>query len=267
VIATTSTVRVDAPPGDWSSLATDLLDVPSVTIERTASLADIGCHATSGFRDQFYGFVDATHERADRPTATLRLVTVGMIDPLGLAWGRRRARFAGRDFVSPVVEHDELDQKIAAWTDARRGAKLLVATQTKVIEVAVDERGDCVPLTPVIELRPPEQSLWLVAAALTNPVTTAIACRVGAGSALATDAIKLSARQVLALPLPVDVERWQRGAELARSIAHGGGDRPSLWRALAETMCEAYRQPVEPLCRWWLGRLPKVALTAAATPC
>jgi hypothetical protein len=144
---------------------------------------------------------------------------------------------------------------------------LLVATQTKVIEVAVDEDGDWVPLTPVIEVRPPADSLWLVAAVLTNPVTTAIACRVGAGSALAVDAIKLSARQVLELPVPLDVDRWQRGAELAQAIAHGCGDRRALWRALAETMCEAYRQPIEPLCRWWLGRLPKVALTAPAGPC
>ena len=86
-------------------------------------------------------------------------------------------------FLAPVVAHGELDAKIAAWADARRGAKLLVATQTNVIEAAVDERGDCVPLTPVIEVRPAEQSLWLVAAVLTNPVTTAIACRLGAGSA------------------------------------------------------------------------------------
>ena len=84
--------------GPWSSLIGDLLGIPTIDLERGRTLADIGCRATSGFRDQFYGFVDATHESVDRPDATLRLVTVGMIDPLGLRWGSRTSRFAGRDF-------------------------------------------------------------------------------------------------------------------------------------------------------------------------
>jgi hypothetical protein len=264
---TTAASRTQARDGDWSSLTVDLLGVPAVAITPAATLSDIGCRATSGFRDQFYGFVAATHELADRPDAPLRLVTVGMIDPLGLAWGRRHARFARRDFIAPVVEAGELDERLAAWVDARRGPKLLVATQTKVVEVAVDEGGDCVPLTPVIELRPPDGWLWRVAAALTSPVATAIACRVGAGSALAIDAIKLSARQLLELPVPGDDARWQEGAELAMAIAQGAGDRARLWRALAETMCAAYGEPGEPLTGWWIGRLPKVALTPPAAPC
>jgi hypothetical protein len=267
VAATTPAPCVGRRAGDWSALATDLLRVPAVAIEHGATLGDLGCRATSGFRDQFYGFVGATYERSDRPHATRRLVTVGMIDPLGLAWGTRAVRFAGRDFVAPVVDCDALDERLSAWTDARRGPKLLVATQTKVIEVAVDDSGDCVPLTPVVELRPPDDLLWLVAAALTNPVATATACRIGAGSALALDAIKLSARQVLELPAPVDAECWQRGAVVARAVAGAKGDRRPLWRELAETMCAAYRQPIEPLTSWWLARLPKVALTAPVTPC
>ena len=89
--------------------------------------------------------------------------------------------------MAPVVDVGELSASLRAWVDARRGPKLLVATQTKVIEVAVDGRGDCVPLTPVIELRPPEGWLWRVAAALTNPVATAFAARLGAGTALAIE--------------------------------------------------------------------------------
>jgi hypothetical protein len=243
--------------GQWSSLIDDLLGIPAVALPAGATLADIGCRATSGFRDQFYGFVDATHERVDRPGATMRLVTVGMIDPLGLGWGTRTSRFAGRDFLAPVVECDELDERMRAWADARRGAKLLVATQTKVIEVAVDESGDCAPLTPVIDLRAPDGLLWRVAAALTNPVATAIACSLGAGSALALDAIKLSARQLLLLPVPGDDELWGRGADLAAAVAAATGDRTALLRELAETMCAAYGQPAEPLTSWWLGRLPK----------
>jgi hypothetical protein len=249
--------------GRWSVLIDDLLGIPAVTLGEGPTLAGIGCRATSGFRDQFYGFVDATYEHADRPAAAMRLVTVGMIDPLGLGWGTRTSRFARRDFCAPVVDLDELGDRLRSWADARMGAKLMVATQTKVIEVAVDEIGDCVPLTPVIELRPPDGWLWRVAAALTNPVATAVACRVGAGSALAIDAIKLSARQILSRPVPLDDELWDRGAELAKAaavaIATGSGERAALLRELAETMCAAYRQPVEPLTGWWLARLPKVS--------
>jgi len=159
-----------------------------------------------------------------------------------------------------VVAVDELDDRMRAWVDARRGTKLLVATQTKVIEVAVDERGDCVPLTPVIELRPPDGWLWRVAAALTNPVATAVACSLGAGSALAVDAIKLSARQLLSLPVPVDDDLWDRGAELAAAVAAAAtGERGPLLRELAETMCRAYGQPAEALTSWWMARLPKVS--------
>ncbi|MEO5840285.1 MAG: N-6 DNA methylase [Acidimicrobiales bacterium] len=258
-----SRVRVRDGESKWSSLIDDLLGIPPVTLAEGQDLAGIGCRATSGFRDQFYGFVDATHERGDRPDAAMRLVTVGMIDPLGLGWGTRPSRFARRDFCAPVVDLDELDDRMRVWADARNGPKLLVATQTKVIEVAVDERGDCLPLTPVIELRPPDGSLWRLAAALTNPVATAVACRLGAGSALAIDAIKLSARQLLSLPVPLDDELWARGAELAEAAAvataTGSGDRVALLRELGATMCGAYLQPVEPLTGWWLARLPKVS--------
>ena len=256
--AATVTRPVDGG-GAWSRLVGDLLGIPSLTLATGPTLADIGCRATSGFRDQFYGFVDVTHEAADRPDAAMRLVTVGMIDPLGLGWGGRTARFARRDFMAPVVDVDALDPSLRAWVDARRGPKLLVATQTKVVEVAVDERGDCVPLTPVIEVRPPDGWLWRVAAALTNPVATAFACGLGAGTALALDAIKLSARQLLCLPTPTDDDLWDRGSELAAAIAAATGDRSPLFRSLAETMCAAYGQPAEPLTTWWLARLPKVS--------
>ena len=119
----------------------------------------------------------------------------------------------------------------------------------------------------MIELRPPDGWLWRVAAALTNPVATAVACSLGAGTALALDAIKLSARQVLSLPVPADDDLWHQGAELAAAVAATGGDRAPLLRALAETMCAAYGQPAEPLTSWWLGRLPETALTRPLPQC
>ncbi|TML16532.1 MAG: hypothetical protein E6G39_05625 [Actinobacteria bacterium] len=106
-----------------------------------------------------------------------------------------------------------------------------------------------------------------MAAALTNPVATAFAARLGAGTALAIDAIKLSARQLLCLPVPDDDDLWGRGTELAAAIAVATGDRSSLFRALGETMCAAYGQPSEPLTAWWMARLPESVLTPSPPQC
>ena len=260
--------RQPGTQGDWTALTTDLLGIPAVQVAAGPTLADIGCRATSGFRDQFYGFVHATHERRDRPDAPLRLVSVGMIDPLGLGWGRRPARFAGRDFVEPVVDVDALDDRLTAWVEARCGTKLLVATQTKVIEVAVDEVGDCVPLTPGD--RAPSSRRLAVARGGRADQSGGHRDRVSrrhrqrarherhqvVGATVARIAGPRTTASVGAT-----APTW-RGA-----LARETGDRRALLRALAETMCAAYGQPVEPLTSWWMDRLPKVALTTTASAC
>ena len=52
--------------------------------------------------------------------------------------------------------------------------KVLVASQTKVIEAVVDEAGRAVPGTPVVSVEPtdPEVDVWHLAALLTSPVAT-----------------------------------------------------------------------------------------------
>ncbi len=218
------------------------------------------CTATAGFRDQFYGLAPHTYDGVEGPDPAL--VTVGMIVPLRNRWGTDEFRFANRRWTHPRVNLLSLeaqDPTLARWVDQRRTPKLLIATQTKVVEVVVDEVGDLVPSTPVIALVPPVDRLWHVAALLSSPTIAAVAYSRVVGAALSTETIKLSARQVLELPLPTDSGAWDEGAHWARQAF--ASDREGPWRRallrLAEVMCRAYGAPeADALMKWWTGRLP-----------
>ena len=66
--------------------------------------------------------------------------------------------------------------------------------------------------------RPTPTEVWAVTAALSAPPVAAWALRRAAGAALAADAVKLSAKQILEVPLPVDDRLW---AEVAARLAAG----------------------------------------------
>ena len=85
-------------------------------------------------------------EEAGRP-----LITVGAIDWAGTAWGRRAVRFGQAAVGGPD------GRRRAPRPGRHRGArlgrphgppKLLVATQTRVVELAVDEGGGGCPRSP-----------------------------------------------------------------------------------------------------------------------
>lgn len=78
------------------------------------------------------------------------------------------------------------------------------------------------------------------------------------------DALKMSARQVMGLPLPVDVVAWDVGAAAFRLVHEAGKaplDEARYERAVidfGEKMCAAYRvvgDDLDALMGWWLGRL------------
>ena len=74
-----------------------------------------------------------------------------------------------------------------------------------------------------------------------------------AGTALTASAIKLSAQQVAALPLPADTGAWDAAADLARRAqAASDVDRHDALRAVVERMCEAYDD--DSALEWWLRR-------------
>jgi hypothetical protein len=227
--------------------------------------------ATAGFRDQFYGIaghvVDADPAEGGDPPRRARLVTSGLIDPLRCRWGTGPARFAGQDWEVPWVDLDSLaeaDARLARWGSERLVPKVVVATQTRVLEVAVDVDGSWWPSVPTIAVAPDDpaspQALWAIAAVLTAPAVSAWALGRHGGTALARDAIKLSASQVLEIPLPRGRSDWTRGAVAAEraQLAAQAGDA-SGWRAalveVGDAMTDAYGSSAA-VFEWWLDRLP-----------
>ncbi|HEY2814198.1 MAG TPA: N-6 DNA methylase [Acidimicrobiales bacterium] len=245
--------RIEAPHSAWSALVPS--DVP-ITVEAVArpglvTLASIAT-ATAGFRDEYYGLQPFV---IDEPGGHLpKLVTSGLIDAGGVSWGERPTRFGGQRYLHPRVDVDDsrFDGRVRRWVEQRLVPKVVVATQTRVVEVAVDARGRWVPSTPVIAVQADPVQLWRVAAALSAPAVSAWAMRRHAGAALSPDAIKLSAAQVLEVPLPWDDVAWQRGAD---ALAAG-----RLVEA-GEAMTRAYGSGDE-VFEWWRSRLP-AAVTAS----
>jgi hypothetical protein len=237
VQALPSAPRPGAAP-TWAGLRPST--APSVA--RVASSGVVGdlATATAGFRDEFYGIAAVVTDGGPGHP----VVTSGLIDPGRVGWGQRPARIAGTRFTRPTVDRARLDRPLAAWVSARLVPKVLVATQTRVVEAAPDPAGELVPLTPVLSVTPADPAdVWRLAAALTSPVVTAWALRTAGGSARSADAVKLSARQVLDAPLPGDRGAW---AEAAAALE--AGDVASCARALSGTHHRLFG--------WWQARLP-----------
>ena len=147
------------------------------------------------------------------------------------------------------------DPKLGQWADARLRPKLLVATQTRVVEAWVDERGTALPVTPVLSVEPDDDdpnTLWLVAAALTAPAVTAQALAAKFGTAMSLNAVKLAARDVLAIPLPQDRGAWQAAADLIRDRAPLV--TPTELATFGELMGRAYGERDNELTDWWQAR-------------
>lgn len=243
----------------WGPLVADLLGAPPVTPTTAGTLADVAT-ATAGFRDEYYAVTAHLREAPDGDGP--RLVTVGMIDPMHDRWGSASFRIAHRSWDHPRVDMGALAveaPRIAAWVLDRLEPKVLVATQTKVVEAVVDAAGDMVPSTPVVAVHCPPDRSWHVAAALVSPVTSAVAFARVAGAALSSQTIKLSAKQVLELPLPLDGPAWDAGASAARaaSTATTAELRHRHLEALGRAMNEAYEVDDEHLLAWWLERQPR----------
>ncbi len=228
--------------------AVDLGDGPTVGSEATA---------TAGFRHHYYGILG--HVAEDGPGAPL--VTTGLIDPLHCAWGERTTRIGGRRWARPTVDLHDLTPDLKDWFGARGVPKLLVAGQTKVVEVVVDEAGVLLPSVPVVSVEAPAEQLWDLAAALSSPPVTAWAFERALGTGLSSDTIRLSAKLVLEVPLPVDRQAWTRAAEALRSAAscEEPAERRAALVAYGRLACRAYGvddRGADGLLAWWSRRLP-----------
>jgi hypothetical protein len=266
--------------GTWAPLVADRHGHPTVDLRDRPPLSSIA-RATAGFRDQYYGLVGHVVDRPTDgtdgtdgagPVTHVPLVTSGLIDPARSLWGERAARFARRSWTAPMVDLAALERDqpaLARWGRALLVPKVLVASQTRVIEVVVDLEGRWWPSVPVVAVTSPADRLWHVAAALQSPPVTAWAMANYAGAALTGDALKLAASQVLAAPLPDDTAAWQCGADALRRAASAAaaGDAAG-WRDLmlesARAMCDAYGVE-QSVTDWWSGRLPPFRLPASTT--
>ena len=256
-------VPVESAPAitgsSWGPLVADLLGVPPVTPTTAGTVGDVAT-ATAGFRDEYYAVTSNLVDSMDGDGP--RLVTVGMIDPLHDRWGGGSFRIAGERWQYPRVDMAALADeapRIAAWVSDRLVPKVMVATQTKVVEVVVDEVGDMVPSTPVVAVHAPEDRLWHLAAVLVSSVVSAIAFARVAGAALSSQTIKLSAKQVLDLPLPPQGSDWDDAAAAARAaaVAQTTDERLGHLEALGRAMNLAYGVDDDTLLGWWLDRQPR----------
>lgn len=231
---------VDSPRvgGAWGTLVSD-----APPVARSARTLRELASATAGFRDEFYGLRGAVDDEpaGDAPL----LVTSGLIDVGRIAWGDRPARFDGRRYAHPRVALDRISGRVRTWVDARLRPKVVLATQTRVLEAAVDAGGQWVPCTPVVSVHPHDEAdVWRVGAALLAPTASAWAARLSAGAALQPGAIKLSAQQVLDAPLPADEPVWDEGAAALQA-----GDVASAALLLARAHAAAPE-----VHAWWRDR-------------
>ena len=226
------------PPGaTWSSLLEP--DVPAVDLPG-APLSDVA-DVVAGFRQHFYALRGHVREGVGGHP----LVTSGSIDPA--RWGGRPVRFDGVRYEDPRVELDGVDEPVRSWFAALLRPKVLVATQTRVVEAAVDEHGEALPSVPVISVVPHDPALvWHVLAVLLAPPVTAWALRSWGGTALSARALKLGAPQVRSIPMPPSGAAWDAAAALLRD------DRDVV--AAGERMCDAYGVGGE-VHAWWADRL------------
>ncbi len=243
---------------NWTEIISAVSGVPPVDLQGP----ELGqmCSATAGFRDQFYGLKEYVSEKHLCTGECAPLITVGMIDPFRNRWGKGTFRYANESWEEPFVDLQKLKRgnpELFNWVKDRLRPKVLVATQTKVLEVLPDPEGILVPSTPVISVECDQENVWLVAAALSSPALSARAFARAAGAAMSSDTLKLSATQVTELPLPIRTHEWRKGAEYAKQayFAKSASSWVSCLKELGSQTTKAYGLEKNVL-EWWSNRLP-----------
>ncbi len=234
----------------------EAIGLPTVDIADDAPTLGSIASATSGFRDEFYGLAEHVREAQADLGRFGRLVTVGSIEPLECSWGVKSTKFAKAKWDRPVVVRSELNERVGNFVEAQMVPKVLVATQTKVLEPVVDPVGDLIGVTPTIIVTSDQPAH--VAAMLLAPAVNAIAVGRWFGTGLSETALRPTASTLLDLPLPTNREAWDEAAELVQTTASSidGSQVPPSAETLiqvAELMQDAYGGPDE-LIDWWRTR-------------
>jgi hypothetical protein len=259
------------PDRAWADRLADATGVPAVRLS-SASLVGDNAEVVAGFRDEYYGLVPLVREAEAEAGSAIddagALVTAGALDWGRNRWSERTTRFAKRSWRAPVVdlarfarlEPDERTPIVRAgvrWVERNRRPKVVVASQTRVVEAAVDERGTWVPSVPVlavVPLDPDPDELWRLAAAVAAPAATAWLFRRAPGTALGRGALKVAAGDLSALPLPpeADGEAWAAAAAALRTWTRTPS--AAAFDAYVDAATAMYDSPPA-LVAWWRGRL------------
>ncbi len=240
--------------GSWGRLWARALDLPFVDLPAGPTLGDRAT-VLAGFRDQYYGLIDTVREHGDRAEGDAPLVTSGAVDWAACAWGDRPTRYAKRRWTAPVVDLARLADAPAVarrWVARTRAPKLVVATQTRVVEAAVDVEGTWVPSVPTLAVVPTaDEDLWRLAAAVLSPAATAWFARRSAGTGLDRGALKVTGPDLTALPLPNDGAAWDAAVVALRAFV--ASPAPGALDAYLDAAAGAYG--VAPaVTAWWRSR-------------
>jgi type I restriction-modification system DNA methylase subunit len=253
-----SEVSEDASPGEWSRFIYAARSLPKFEISGGRTLAEIA-EATNDFRDEYYGLIGHVidSESADANRFP-KLLTVGKVDLAQTLWGDGETKFAKDKYLYPRVDIHALSDKLQKWAGMRLQPKVIVATQTRIVELYVDEEGEYLPSIPLASVTPLQlENLWKVAACLAAPPISLLAYQRLAGAGMSAEVLKLSARNLLKLPLPSDDDKWSLGSEHLRNAhALSGSRRTEELKAFGYMMCGAYGLSGQPeIMDWWLERL------------
>ena len=240
-------------PGDvgeapWTAHLARAAGVPSVELARANGVVGDRAEVVAGFRRHYYGLVGHVAE-GGRQEGGHPLVTSGLVDLGRCAWGARPVRFARARWARPVVDVAGVRAQhpaLVGWLDTVLRPKVVVATQTRVVEAAADRAGTWIPSTPVIAVVPQDPTdVDRLVAALCGPPVAAWAAGQAAGTGLSPGAVRLSAALVRSVPLPPDGDAWEAAAAaLAAGDLTRFADAATAMHALPPATATAVR-------RWW----------------
>jgi hypothetical protein len=240
-------VGVADPGPDWIGRLAGARGVPEIDLHGPP----VGSVATAvaGFRQHYYALVDHVREGAAEHAGAL--VTSGCIGIGSSSWGRRPVRFAKRTWDRPVVDVEDVSLP-DGWLERVSRPKVLVASQTRVIEAVADIAGSWIPVTPVVSVVPADAAdVHRIAAALCAPPVAVWAARQASGTGLSPTAIRMSASLTLGAPLPPDRRSWERA-----SAALEDGDLASF----AEHATAMHGLPTataDEVLAWWHASRPE----------
>ncbi len=208
--------------GTWSPLIPEGFGLPTFNAQTSGTLADLAT-ATADFRDEYYALAGLVREALP---GDIPVIVSGHIDPAQCLWGKTKVRLHKQAWIGPAIPGDTvLPGRLAPWIPRRRVPKVLLATQSRVLEAIADPEGQYLPVTPVVSVTPTQvEDVWRVLAVLLSPFASAWALEQYGGAGFTGGAIKLAAKQVCRIPLPANLAAWDKAAAMLRDAHTGPSD-------------------------------------------